>query len=180
MWNEEVNMRFFRFQLGKAREKPEAIKAGPEDTSPAVVVKEIDTKARGSEDDEDATPRPHGPLKELSLDADDLNDEATGEPDEASTEEAKVREVAARPMARAQAPAPATVPAPAPAQAPAKAEKETDKAKESDSLNDLFHQEEEEENPLDSLIKALPEVTSQELLGDLHEIKEIIRERRQK
>ena len=47
---------------------------------------------------------------------------------------------------------------------------------EVDSLNNLFSQDEEEENLLANLINSLPEVTAQELLDDLQEINEIIRE----
>ena len=46
----------------------------------------------------------------------------------------------------------------------------------SDSLNNLFSDEEEEENPLANLIKSLPDVTAQEIMDDINEIKGIIRE----
>ncbi len=46
----------------------------------------------------------------------------------------------------------------------------------SDSLGDLFDDEEEEENPLANLIKSLPDVSAQEIIDDLNEIKGIIKE----
>ncbi len=46
----------------------------------------------------------------------------------------------------------------------------------SDSLGDLFGDEEEEENPLANLIKSLPDVSAQEIIDDLNEIKGIIKE----
>jgi hypothetical protein len=65
------------------------------------------------------------------------------------------------------------------AAAPAEAEKEPAKEEESDSLNSLFSQEDDEENPLAALINSLPDVTVEELLADLQEIKEVIQEWRQ-
>ena len=56
------------------------------------------------------------------------------------------------------------------------AEKEPSTEKEDDSINSLFNQEDDEVNPLANLINSLPDVTAQELLDDLGEIKEIIRE----
>jgi hypothetical protein len=49
-----------------------------------------------------------------------------------------------------------------------------------DDLSQLFSQDEEEENPLAALINALPDVSAQELLDDLQEIKMIIRESQHK
>lgn len=49
----------------------------------------------------------------------------------------------------------------------------------SDDFSNLFSDEEEESNPLSNLINAMPEVSAQELVDQLEEIKEIIRERQQ-
>jgi hypothetical protein len=49
-----------------------------------------------------------------------------------------------------------------------------------DSLSNLFNQDEEEENPLAALINSLPDVSAQELLDDLQEIKDIIRDGQRK
>jgi hypothetical protein len=46
-------------------------------------------------------------------------------------------------------------------------------------FNNLFSEQEEEVNPLANLISSLPEVSAQELINELEEIKEIIRERQQ-
>ena len=45
-----------------------------------------------------------------------------------------------------------------------------------DGFNNLFSNDEEEENPLANLINSLPDVTVQELLDDLQEIKEILKD----
>jgi hypothetical protein len=48
-----------------------------------------------------------------------------------------------------------------------------------DDFSSLFSEEEEEVNPLSNLISSLPEVSAQELLNQLEEIKGIIQERQQ-
>ena len=58
-------------------------------------------------------------------------------------------------------------------------EKEPKQEDDSDSFNNLFSEEEEEVNPLANLISSLPDVTAQELIDDLQELKEIMRERHQ-
>jgi len=61
--------------------------------------------------------------------------------------------------------------------APPEGEKEAKVADiDSDSINNLFSDDEEEENPLANLIKSLPDVTAEELIDDLNEIKGIIKE----
>jgi hypothetical protein len=45
-----------------------------------------------------------------------------------------------------------------------------------DSLDSLFSQDEEEVNPLANLINSLPDVSAQEIIDDLNEIKRIIKE----
>jgi hypothetical protein len=47
---------------------------------------------------------------------------------------------------------------------------------DSDSLKALFTSEEKDENPLVSLINSLPDITIDELVDDLKEIKDIIRD----
>ena len=46
-----------------------------------------------------------------------------------------------------------------------------------DSFNNLFSDDEEEVNPLANLINNLPEVSAQELINEIEELKEIIKER---
>lgn len=125
-------------------------------------LRELSNTMNGSEEAKETPPQPHGPLSELTVEPDDKlideeSDVATllGEADE----EVKVVAVEAG------------------ATAPVEAEKEPAKEEESDSLNKLFSQEDDEENPLAALINSLPDVTAQELLYDLQEIEEIMRER---
>jgi len=170
-----------RFKIGKSKEKPDSDTAEVSDTLTTLIagleeqvdnktqeleateqeLEELSDTAKDSEADKDAPPQPHGPLSELSVEpGDELIDEETdigtllGEADE------QVQAVEAE----------------AGATAPAEAEKQPATEEESDSLDSLFSQEEEEANPLANLINSLPDVTAQELLDDLQEIKEIIRE----
>ena len=62
-----------------------------------------------------------------------------------------------------------------PAKSPEK-EKEIKLDDNNDSLGNLFSNNDEEVNPLANLINALPDVTAQELIDDLKEIKRIIKE----
>lgn len=182
-------MRFKSFKIGKSKEQPDKDTAEAGDTLTAQIadmeeqvnnktkeleateqeLKELSDTAKVSEEDEDTPPQPHGPLDELTvtpedelLDVDDIG-ALLGEADEGL----KVVEVAAGAAAPAEA-----------KKEPAneEAEKEPSNEKEDDSINSLFSQEEEEVNPLANLINSLPDVTAQELLDDLGEIKEIIRE----
>jgi len=176
-------MRFKSFKIGKSKEEPDRDTAEVSDTLTTTIagleeqvdnkteeleateqeLKELSDTAKDSEADKDAPPQPHGPLSELSVEpGDEPIDEETdigtllGEADE----QVKVVEAEAE----------------AGAAAPAEAEKQPATEEESDSLDSLFNQEEDEVNPLANLINSLPDVTAQELLDDLQEIKEIIRE----
>ncbi len=174
-------MRFKNFKIGKSKEKPEEDAVQADDTvatQEAETEEQLNNKADDlektaqpseeisgtpddSEKDEDAPPQPHGPLSELSVEPEDnlkYDDTDTSAPVEDAGEEVKMVE------------------ADAAATAPAEAEKETKQEDESDSLSNLFTDDEDEVNPLASLINALPDVTVQELIDDLHEINEIIRE----
>jgi len=57
-----------------------------------------------------------------------------------------------------------------------KTEKTAKSSMDADSLKALFTSEEEEENPLSSLINSLPDISIDELMDDLKEIKDIIRD----
>jgi hypothetical protein len=121
--------------------------------------------------------RPHGPAAELTLEPEDLQNTAGITLDEVEIndsvklgEEVKVTEVSAEKVAAATKVAPSAV-----AAAPAEEKKEA-KQEDGDSLKNLFSQDEEEENPLASLINSLPDVTAQELMDDLAEIQRIIKE----
>ena len=192
-------MRFKSFKIGKSKEKPDKDTAEAGDTLTAQItdleeqvnnktkeleateqeLKELSDTAKVSEEDEDTPPQPHGPLDELTVTPEDelfdVGEETDvgalpGEADEGL----KVVEV----TAGADAPDEGlkVVEVAAGADAPAEAEKEPSTEKEDDSINSLFNQEDDEVNPLANLINSLPDVTAQELLDDLGEIKEIIRE----
>ncbi|MFC1990927.1 hypothetical protein ACFLU9_02095 [Chloroflexota bacterium] len=57
-----------------------------------------------------------------------------------------------------------------------KEKNEPEKEEESDSISDLFSDDEEEENPLASLITSLPDVTATELLEEMKEVQVLLRE----
>ena len=128
--------------------------------------------------------RPHGPAEELTIEPDDQEsagitlDEVDENPDSIKLgEEPKVAEVSAEKVVVVKAvpvAAVKVVPVAVPA-APVEEKKEA-KPDDNDSLNKLFSINEEEENPLASLINALPDVTAQELMDDLVEIHQIIKE----
>jgi len=182
------------FKIGKSQEKPENDTAEADDMLTTQIadmeeqvnnktkeleateqeLKELSDTAKVSEEDEDTPPKPHGPLDELTVTPEDeLFD--TGEETDVGAllgeadEGLKMVEVAAGAAAPAEA-------SEEPAVAEAGAEKEPANEKEDDLINSLFSQEDEDVNPLANLINSLPDVTAQELLDDLGEIKEIIRE----
>ena len=133
-------------------EVPEATEPQPEEAA---------STAGDSKEDEEAPPQPHGPLVELELGPEDIVTDK--EPDFDTPPEEAEEEVTTVEVGTGIA-------------APAEAEKETPKAEESDSLGSLFSQDEEEVNPLANLIDSLPDVTVQELLDDIQEIKGIVQE----
>jgi hypothetical protein len=134
----------------------------------------------------DAHAGPHGPIGELTLEADEkvagvmsLADIAEDDESEEDGEEIKLVEVKAAKVAPPEEDKEEEEP-------PVKTDTNTKKPSEKnneiklddggDSLNDLFNREEDEENPLANLIKSLPDVTAQELIDDIKEIKDIINE----
>ncbi len=114
-------------------------------------------------DGEEILAKPHGPLDELSpVPEDKLAEIDEGEPDSALPDGAggiKVVEVQT-----------GTEPG-----AEGESEPKTEELG-NDSINSLFADEEEEENPLANLIRAMPDVTASELVDDLEEIQGIIKE----
>ena len=174
-------MIFKGFKIGKSKEKPDRDTSEAGDTTTAQAaemeeqinnrtkdleeaeqqIKKLTDTANGSEEAEEAPPQPHGPLSELTVEPEDEltdKDADAGTLLEEAEEEVKVVEVGNG------------------AAAPAEAEKEPAKVEGNNSLSDLFSQDDEEENPLASLISSMPDVTAQELLDDLQEIKGIIKE----
>ena len=121
---------------------------------------------------------PHGPIEELQVEPSDQT--GTAEPavaaeanasSEDSGEEISVVEVKADEVPVNQEASAEAVPPPPP---PPEEEKKDEPL--SSSFNSLFQSEEEEENPLANLIKGLPDVSAEELVKDLNEIKDIIKE----
>jgi len=125
-------------------------------------LKKLSSNGKNGKGNNDILARPHGPIGELSINEEDDQTEiitAEKEPDaieEKSAGGIKLVEVKA------------TIPPP-----PEKAAKVEPKA---DDLNSLFASDDEEENPLASLIRTLPDVETNELMEDLKEIKEIIKD----
>ena len=183
-------------KIGKAKETPDGETTEAVDTSATQIasmeeqinnrtkdlaeteqqLRELTDTAKASEENEEAQPKPHGPLSELSIETEDQLEGLDEEIDtETIVEEAgeviKVVEVGAG----ATAPAEAVTVKELTKEEGEKGEEKQEEP-EVDSLNNLFSQDEEEENLLANLINSLPEVTAQELLDDLQEINEIIRE----
>jgi hypothetical protein len=150
-------------------------------------VQEIQGLSQKSDEVEknDDIPRgPHGPISELTLENDNntdgimsLSDITEDEESEDEDEEIKLVEVKSSKVV-----IPEKEDGEKPVEASAAPEKSAEKEGEiklndrSDSLNNLFNEEEDEENPLANLIKVLPDVTAQELIDDIAEIKGIIKE----
>lgn len=176
-------MRFKNFKIGKSKEKPEKDGGGVEDTTVQQIA-EMEEKINGrtknlkktaqqlqglsggagsTKADEDIPAKPHGPLVELTIEPEDkladVDDIEAGEDVlEGSGEGIKIVEVSVK-----------STPPPA-------EKKEVKLDDTSDSINKLFSDDSEEENLLANLIKSLPDVTVEELIDDLNEIKGIIKE----
>ena len=200
-------MRFKSFKIGKTGEQ--ALETGQAETVTATEVADMEEKmnnktkklidaekqlkglagsSNSPEEDDDEIPGPHGPLIELTLepgnDLMDLDTEAElntlmdtdekGEKQDINVVEASKKDTAE-----------ASIEAADKAERKDKSEQgeeaKSDIAPQdsNDDFSNLFSDEEEEVNPLVNLINALPEVSAQELVGELEEIKEIIRERQQ-
>ena len=121
---------------------------------------------------------PHAPLQELSLESDGVEENgapvAVDEGEIAIEEEGEpIKLVELQPAAPSQvSPVP---PPPAPAATPA-AKTEAGSMDIAASISNIFNNIEEEENPLANLIKALPDVAATELIDDLKEINDIIKD----
>jgi hypothetical protein len=159
---------------GKAKKLEKAAEELHELAATKDITKIIDT----------APARPHGPAGELEVEPEDQETSAGITLDEVENidsiklgEKIKIAEVSAVKVAAAKAAPTAAAKAtssPAPA-APVEEKKEA-KPDDNESLNNLFSTNEEEENPLASLINSLPDVTARELIDDLAEIHRIIKE----
>jgi hypothetical protein len=183
-------MKFSMFKKGKPKEKNEKIDT-EEDTGVQLtdLEEELNNRtsklvekqkqleslsAKSKKDAVEVSGTPHGPAEELKVEPQDKADplqtgleaSAAAPPDE-SGEEIKVVEVKAEAVVNAPEKPPEDT-------STATEEKKDDSM--SQSLNQLFQSEEEEENPLANLIKGLPDVSADELIKDLNEIRDIIKE----
>jgi hypothetical protein len=162
-------MKFGGFKLGKTKEK-ETIQEEAGTDAVDELVPEIPL---------DAEPvRPHAPLQELALDSggaeatgDTISAEEGANPEEESAA-VKLVEVQPDPVVASAAP-PASAPAPAKKDAGAKEAGGLDLAS---SISNVFTDLEDEENPLANLIRVLPDVAATELIDDLKEINDIIKD----
>ena len=185
-------MRFKPLKLGKSKEEPEEeiIEVDKATANQLTEMNEnISNRTKNLEEttqqlqdlsetlsdsvDEDDTPKPHGPLVELTVEPEDkmmdidLDITSDEELFEAATEEIKVVEV------NAETSVPADLKETGDSQPEGESAPDT-AGSDDDSFSNLFGSEEEEFNPLASLINSLPDVSTQELVDDLQEIKDII------
>jgi hypothetical protein len=130
--------------------------------------------------DEEIPIKPHGPLVELSLDsAGDLDDMELNEEvnDSITTEEdgepVKLVELKTEAEELAEED---SIGLDTDTLAPEEEPEEEKPKPADDSFDSLFANDEEEENPKASLIESLPDVSAQEILNDISELKEIMRE----
>jgi hypothetical protein len=162
-------MKLGGFKIGKSKEKE-------------VPLEEVTAEATDEAVQEiplDAEPvRPHAPLQELSLDngeggeanGDIITAEEVALPAEEEGEPVKLVELQTDPAAAAPAPPPP------PAAKKDAGSKDADGLDLSTSISNIFNNIDDEENPLANLIKVLPDVAATELLDDLKEINDIIKD----
>ena len=195
-------MRFKGIKLGKSKEDPEEeiIEVDKATASQITEINEhISNRTKSLEettqqlqelsetlndaDDEEEKPRPHGPLKELSVEPEDkmmdidLDTTSDEELFEASAKEVNLVEVGEVTADQAQS---ATQAQPAGESNLKEKTEESAAVSEDDSFSNLFGTEEEEFNPLATLINSLRDVSAQELMDDIQEIKNIITDNRKK
>lgn len=124
---------------------------------------------------------PHGPIGELSVESDTLldTDSELGEGStiilEDDSADVKMVEIGTITSASPETTPPDAKPEPESTTQPL-AESDISLEDDNNSLSNLFSDDEEEENPLEKLINSLPDVSTQELLDDLNEIKGIIKD----
>jgi hypothetical protein len=144
----------------------------------------LSLKSDEAESSKDIPTGPHGPIRELTLEENEkldgvmsLADIAKDDESEEDDEEIKLVEVkTAKVVPPEKDEEEPPVKTGTDTKKPSGKDDEIKLDDANDSLNDLFNNEEEEENPLANLIKSLPDVTAQELIDDIQEIKGIINE----
>ena len=149
-------MKFGGFKIGKSKNKEVPIEE-PETEIPEDAIANIE--------EDTVLARPHAPLGELSLESEEKLDGPdyipADEPEEPALdagEGVKMVEVQIAPAA------------------PPEEKNEPSAADLNASIHNIFNNVEDEENPLASLIKTLPDVSATELIDDLKEINEIIKD----
>ena len=166
----------FGFKFGKSKDTEPPEEAAVEETGLETVDQLIQSVG------EDGTVvQPHAPLQELSLDVEqDLDAEEVPLPEagaaEGEEETIKLVEVKVAPAAAIAPPPPPPPPEPVAPAVKNDAAKPADPMDISASINSIFTNVEEEENPLSNLIKTLPDVAATELMDDLKEISDIIKD----
>lgn len=133
--------------------------------------------------DDEALIGPHGPILELTVeDIPDDDEDLLGPIDEATTKTGAPQLIelttAETPSSEEDSELKAMMDVPVHNSEENEEEGEAadEKSDLSDSFSDLFGNDEDEEDPLANLIKNLPDVSAQELLDDIEEIKGIIQE----
>jgi hypothetical protein len=133
-------------------------------TQTEMKLKKLSGKINDIEEIETSEPHPHGPIGELSIEPEDsLSGVDIDEEENAETEYVKEPEDSKQDEAQTES-------------EPSTSTKKPDKQLDAESLKALFTHEDEEENPLAPLIGSLPDVSVDELMDDLKEIKDIIRD----
>jgi K+/H+ antiporter YhaU regulatory subunit KhtT len=196
-------MRFKTFKVGKPDEEPkeEVIETnGATFTQINDMEEQINSKTKDLEEKTqklqelsdtvnenkkvDERPRPHGPLSELSVEPEDkMTDldfdlESDAGTDMGTENGVNLVEINTAPVIPEETPQ---------VELGAESGESTQELKEEsqevnlaqeddDGFSNLFSNEEEEINPLANLINSLPDVTAQELIDDLKEIKDIIQD----
>ena len=171
----------FGFKLGKSKDKAPPEQAGAEEEAVEEAGVEIVDELIQSVEADGTPVRPHAPLQELSLDGEQesgaeevpLVEEA---PLEEEGETVKLVEVKLDPTAAIPPPPPPPPAPPAPEVKKDVISKPADPLDISATINSVFTDVEDEENPLANLLKTLPEVAASELLDDLNEINDIIKD----
>jgi hypothetical protein len=179
-------MRFknFQIQLGKPKDNPESETPEENDVMVSQIAdmeEQVNGKTKELEEteqqlkelastveeaEEESQPQPHGPLGELTVEPGDMDDDLDESLFEGDDDGPPVVEVI-KAENIAEAATPSVVPEETPQAEPAVAD---------NSLSNLFGDDEEEENPLAALIASMPDVTPQELIDDLHEIHDIMKD----
>jgi hypothetical protein len=177
-------MIFKGFKFGKNKDKEKGKKSADDATSAQIAeleehikertddlaetemkLKKLSGKISEIEEIDTSEARPHGPIGELSIAPEDsLSGVDTDEDEEEAVIEVRKKPGDANP-AEAQ-----------PEGKYSASTKKPDKQLDAESLKALFTSEEEEENPLAALINSLPDVSVDELMDDLKEIKDIIKD----